>query len=121
MRLKTINRQVLIDGEWVVVTEQIAMPYEQRIKLDIEALKIEQRKIEAYLAETDIVVTKYRDQKELVELGVLDRTKLTDEEYRNLLQDRQAQRNLHNVYEQQIFDLENPVVNTEPATPYEEL
>ncbi len=113
----------LENGEWVESKpmEEVAIPYEQKLKFDIDEIKIKQMDLQTYLSNTDKKVTKYRDQLELVELGIIDQTELSEEDYTALIIERQNKRNLHKVYNQQIYDLENPIVNTEEATPYEDL
>lgn len=121
--MKKINHShELVNGSWQLVnpTEEVATTHEQQVLLDIESIVFEQQQARQYLAETDVKVTKYRDQIELVELGVLDNTSLSEEEYTAMIIERQAQRDLFKQYNQQIYDLENPIVNTEEATPYEE-
>lgn len=121
--MKKINRGYdLVDGKWIDLGfEEVVKTKEQTDQDTINQLRIEQSQITKYLAETDIKVTKYRDQLELVNMNLLESTDITQDEFEDMLIDRQNKRNQYRSLEQQIYDIENPQLNTEEATPYEEI
>ena len=120
--MKKINKGYeLINGEWVDLglIEKAFTKEELDIKA-VDNLRLQQGKIREYLAQTDVKVTKYRDQLELIKMNLLEKCDLSVDEYEDLIITRQNKREEYRLLETQIYDIENPTLSTEEATPYEE-
>jgi hypothetical protein len=73
----------------------------------IEAIRIERNNL---LMESDFIVQRHLEQKELVTLGIIDSTTLTEEKYNEWLQYRQILRDMTSG----DLDLDNPIYPTKP-------
>lgn len=111
-----------VDGKLVQVEQdiQVAKTHEQLVKEQIDSLRLQQFEIVSELNKLDVKKMKYDEQLELVTEGLLESTDLNRDEYIELLQAKQIYRVQHRDIAQQIYDLENPVINTEEATTYEQ-
>lgn len=119
--MKKINKGYeLVEGKWVNNGYlEVAKTKEQMDQDKITELRLLQSDITQYLAETDVKVTKHRDQLELLNMNLIQETDLTQEQYEDMLIARQNKRMEYRNIEQSIYDIMNPTVSTEEAKPYE--